>query len=922
MNNFRLWFILFLLVPGPAMTIYGQEQGDNLKALFQDAEYFLMTEDYPEALSAYLRMNRSDNENANIAYRIGMCYLNIPGQKTKAVPYLEMASKHISAKYNESTFGEKAAPLQTLFLLGTAYQIANKLEQAKGVFRQYESFLNVKDVYESDYVDRQIAACDYAAMQMKEPVPVEVTDMGKIIPRDRPDFGAVMSADGNTILYMTEEKFYKAIWMVKKTNNRWSNPVNLTPQVGSDGDAYPTSISRDGTTMYLVRLSGFDADIYISHFEHETWSKMKKLDKPVNSKYYETHACIAPDEKTLYFTSNRKNGLGGIDIYYSTLDKKGRWSEPVNLGPVINTPYNEETPFICDDGVTLYFSSQGHEGMGGFDIFKSQKQPDGNWSEPVNIGYPLNTTDDNLFFYPLENGAKALYTGSLGVGNKYGIVNEIEIRPSPLAKNVLINGSLTTGDNLKDFGQGFTIRIVDKKTNDTISILKPDPETGVFSDSLTNGNYEIIASAVGYEKQVKTLNIQSDYQRSDMNLNINMIPEKVSTGEYVVIKDILFDFNSSTLTDKAILDIERLYQVMMRYPDLYLEVAGHTDSRGEAGYNYELSKKRAHAVINYLNGKGIDPVRFVSRGMGETSNIAMNVNPDGTDNPEGRRLNRSVEIRIIQPENYRVKIEPIPVPDYLKPDNNVEYTIELSRSAQTLDNRIFDPLHIISGEPVKEEFADSVYTYTFGRFYSYIQAEELLKSYVEASFPSARVIKTNELPLPAQEPAIIGGTENQHFAIQIVALRKPADMRNFRTMRDVKMIKGDDGFYRIVYGNYDSKSEAMKDLDETKKRGFDDAFVIDLSQLHQRNATLAREGNTQGQKIFYTIQLKALRTPVGKSYFLHLSGIRVIHGNDGIFRYIYHEFSDLDEAGKELERIKNMGYSDAFVRKTSQIPGY
>ena len=126
-------------------------------------------------------------------------------------------------------------------------------------------------------------------------------------------------------------------------------------------------------------------------------------------------------------------------------------------------------------------------------------------------------------------------------------------------------------------------------------------------------------------------------------------------------------------------------------------------------------------------------------------------------------------------------------------------------------------------------------------------------------------------------------------------------------MRDVKMIKGDDGFYRIVYGNYDSKSEAMKDLDETKKRGFDDAFVIDLSQLHQRNATLAREGNTHGQRILYTIQLKALRTPVGKSYFLHLSGIRVIHGNDGIFRYIYHEFSDLDEAGKELERIKNWG---------------
>ena len=425
--------------------MHGQEQEDNLKALFQDAEYFLMTEDYPEALSAYLRMNRSDNENANIAYRIGMCYLNIPGQKTKAVPYLEMASKHISAKYNESTFGERAAPLQTLFLLGTAYQIANKLEQAKEAFRQYKSFLKVKDVYEIDYVDRQIAACDYAAMQMKEPVPVEITNMGKIIPQGQAGFRSCDVRRREYDPVYDGRKILQGHLDGKKNNNRWSNPVNLTPQVGSDGDAYPTSISRDGTTIYLVRSSDFDADIYISHFEHETWSKMKKLDKPVNSKYYETHASISPDGKTLYFTSNRKDGLGGMDIYYSTLDKKGKWSDPVNLGPVINTPYNEETPFICDDGITLYFSSQGHEGMGGFDIFKSQKQSDGNWSEPVNIGYPLNTTDDNLFFYPLENGKKALYTGSLGDGNEYGIVKEIEIRPSTLAKNVLINGRLEPG---------------------------------------------------------------------------------------------------------------------------------------------------------------------------------------------------------------------------------------------------------------------------------------------------------------------------------------------------------------------------------------------------------------------------------------------------------------------------------------------
>ncbi|HYW94383.1 MAG TPA: OmpA family protein [Bacteroidales bacterium] len=893
----------------------GQGEQDK-RALFQDAEYFLMTEDYQEALSAYLRLNWADRQNANIAYRIGMCYLNIPGEKIKALPYLKLATQHISDRYTESTFNERQAPPQTLFLLGTAYQIDNQLEKAKQAFRKYKTYLKVKDVYEIDFVNRQIKACDIAARLMNEPVPVKAQIADDIIPQNRSNFGAVLSIDGNTIMYMTEEKFYKAIWMVKKQHNTWTNPVNITPQVESDGDARPTSLSPDGTTLYLVRSSDFDADIYVSHFSQGTWSKMKKLGKPVNTKYYETHASISPDGNTLYFTSNRKDGLGGMDIYSSKRDKKGKWSDPVNLGPDINTPYNEATPFICQDGVTLFFSSQGHESMGGFDTYKSTKQPNGQWSEPVNIGYPLNTTDDNMFFYPVDNGKKALYAGAMGNRNDYGSVKEIDIRPVKPGKQVAINGKLQTGDNLNELDTSFVIVILNKNDNDTIDIVKPDPATGIFSDSLFTGNYEFIASANGYQTQVKSVSLQDDYQRSTLDLDFDLVSEKVSSGEYIVIKNILFDYNSHALSDAAILDIERLYQVMKKYHDLYVEVIGHTDSRGNAAYNYELSQKRAHAVIRYLTGKGIDPVRFVSKGVGETSNIALNVNPDGTDNPEGRRLNRSAEIRILQPEHYKVRIEPVAIPDYLKPDRINVFTIRLLTSPEPLNNNRFDPLHKISGEPVNEEYTGNTYNYTFGKFYSRIQAEELLKSYVIQSYPSAEVIKSNDLPGREALRAKVGPSGGNQFGIQIIALRKPANLSSFSNLDDVEVIKSDDGFYRVIYGNFDSRQEADRDLDKVKRRGYDDAFVIDLSRLHKKQ----QSGNGQGG--LYTIQLKALRTPVRKSYFARLGNIRVIEGDDGIFRYLYLEFSDLITAQQELSRIKKLGFSDAFVRKTSQIPGY
>ena len=183
--------------------------------------------------------------------------------------------------------------------------------------------------------------------------------------------------------------------------------MNITPQIQSDGDQQVNSLSFDGKEMYLNKEDNFNSDIYYSRFEDNQWTRSVPLGKQINTKYWESHACISPDGKELLLTSNRKESHGGMDIFVSTLNEDGEWSEPVNLGDTINTELNEDSPFLTADGKRLYFSSQGHYNIGGYDIFYADRQPDGSWGKPVNLGYPMNTTDDDLFYMPLGDGKLA-----------------------------------------------------------------------------------------------------------------------------------------------------------------------------------------------------------------------------------------------------------------------------------------------------------------------------------------------------------------------------------------------------------------------------------------------------------------------------------------------------------------------------------
>jgi tetratricopeptide (TPR) repeat protein len=382
---------------------------DALKETFYEAEYYILYEDYNEALSLYLNLLNNGLDNAYINHRIGECYLQIPGQKAKSIPYLEEACKDLTKVIKEGSFKETNAPFRTLFYLACAYQVNNELDKAIETFEAFRQKLTDNKIYNTEYIEKQIQSCEIAKELMNDPKEIKESNVGDKINDGFPNIRPVISSNENCMVYVSKLKFYDAIFFTKKVGDEWTAPKNITPEINSDGDYYSCYISSYGKTLLLYKYDSYNSDIYISHrVKNERWTTPEKLNKHINSKFQETFASLSEDGKTIYFVSDRKGGFGGTDIYKSVFDEKTNdWGEAINLGSEVNTPLNEETPILSKDGKKLYFSSQGHYNMGGFDIFCAQLNQNGEWEKPNNLGYPINSTDDNLFFFPVGDGTKA-----------------------------------------------------------------------------------------------------------------------------------------------------------------------------------------------------------------------------------------------------------------------------------------------------------------------------------------------------------------------------------------------------------------------------------------------------------------------------------------------------------------------------------
>lgn len=390
------------------ISAFGQNN-KKLQDAFLDAEYFMMKEEYADALPYYLQLYEKLPENANISFCIGVCYLNIPGKKNLSINFLETACKNLSAKHKEGTINQVTAPYYALFDLGKAYRVNYMFDKAKEAFTRYSETLLPDDRENNDFVKHEIEVCDNAKELIEKPVSFSEENIGELFNDDKGEFNPLFSADGKSFAYMVSLKFYDAVMFSRLIDGKWAVPINITPDLQTDGDFYISCLSGDGRLLFLSKDDNYDSDIYSSTFDGASWSPVAILNKNINTKFWESHGFISEDGNQLVFASDKPGGFGGLDLYVSN-KVNGDWGPAVNLGPEINTLFNEDRPSLINNGKTLFFSSQGHENMGGYDIFTTDMQSDGSWSNPKNLGYPLNTPDDDIFFMPSADGKSGYYS--------------------------------------------------------------------------------------------------------------------------------------------------------------------------------------------------------------------------------------------------------------------------------------------------------------------------------------------------------------------------------------------------------------------------------------------------------------------------------------------------------------------------------
>lgn len=406
---------LFLFILG---TSHGQF--NKIKEIYQEGEDFFIEEDYKEAIYYFLQVIDKGYINPNLEFKVGVCYLNIPGEEYKAVAHLEEASKHITQKYKLNNISERQAPLHSLFYLGNAYRIDNQLDKALAVYDKFVNSPHYEGNYNLNIVETEIRACERAKLIQDSPIKVDWERLPDIINTPNTDSNPIVSVNENCIAYLTALKLYNAVYFARKVNGEWQTPENINPQILSDGDMVPAALSANGDELYLIKTSDTNKDIYFSRFTDGKWTIAKPLNKNINTIRDEVSASISADGKTLYFASNRKESRGGYDLFKSLKNANGEWGKAESLGKTINTREDEMSPSISPDGKNLYFSSKEHYNMGGFDIFHSQLGKDGKWEVPQNVGYPLNTTNDNNGFVIINNEG----VGYISKSTKPGLGNE------------------------------------------------------------------------------------------------------------------------------------------------------------------------------------------------------------------------------------------------------------------------------------------------------------------------------------------------------------------------------------------------------------------------------------------------------------------------------------------------------------------
>lgn len=673
--------------------------------------------DFRAALNEYLLLLPQDPKNTDLNFYIANCYLETNIDKTKAIEYLEFVTSQ--EKYDK----------EALYQLGRAYHFAHRFDDAIVAYNKYKDFSRGKD----DNIipgDRCIEMAFNAKELAKYPIDVTFENLGSSINTAYPEFNPFIPEDESFIVFTTKRPDclglqldydgYKTadIYRARERKGSFIEARNIGSSVNTEWVEECVGISADGTELlvYIDNFDGYD-DIYVSPRKGRFFDEYSSLGENINSDDVEVAASMSVDGSLLFLAREAPGGKGGTDIYMARRLPNGKWGKPKNLGETINTQYNESFPHLMADMKTLYFCSEGHTSMGGFDIFTSTwDELTETWSTPRNIGYPANTVDDdyNISFSTTGRYGYGSYFRPDGFGERD--IYRITFNSVP-APTTLLRGSITNIADTLELSPNseiddYTMTITDNSTNELIGYYRPNKRTSNYISILPPGEYCVYVESPMFfdtsavveiygKKSFVTEIIQDFTLRPDPNakkrrnaltqpeppkteeevdltdeeklmeqiaaleaeleqydkskelgynpdlLNLTDPNRKFKIGDKIILERIYFDFDKYDIRDESVVELSKLYTFLNQNPEVIVEISGHTDSKGSDDYNLQLSRNRAKSVVTWLKKRGIKSKRVQAKGYGESRPIADNINPDGSDNPDGRQMNRRIELRIL-----------------------------------------------------------------------------------------------------------------------------------------------------------------------------------------------------------------------------------------------------------------------------------
>lgn len=614
-----------LLIVG--LMSFGALFAQTEEKFIQKAEKFYADGSYAAAIEYFEQAYALNQKNATLNYKLGLAYLKST-YKTKSLKYLLEAEKLTSP-----------VPLEMFLNIGRAYHVNMQFDKAIEYYKKSDpNNINKK------LISKVLGECEFAKKYLANPKPYKIANLGDKLNTQLPEYYPHITSDFQT-MYFTGRRpdskggkleadgiFFEDIYQSLNRGGAWDEPRNMK-SLNSEGHDACIGLAKDGQTMYIYKdLNG--GDIYESLLDGEQWTTPKAV--PFNTEFFESSVSISADGKKMYFV---RNSGGQKDILMCSKGSAGNWSKPVKMNSNINTEYDEESPFIHDDGKTLYFSSKGHSTMGGYDIFKTVNGP-GGWSKPENLGSPVNSVGDDIYFTLSANGKFGFFSsekdGGYGKQDLYSVTMPVAAKAPDL---VLLKGKVE--EEIGGEAIEAKITVVNNATREVVATLKSNSKSGKYMISLPAGvNYNVTIEKDGHLFQSQNIQLDTNSGYKEVVNNVKML--NVKAGSKIILNNIFFDTSKDALRPESMEELDRLVKMLKEHLELKIEISGHTDNRGDEKANQALSLKRAQNVVNYLVTNGITKARLTSKGYGSSKGIASN------DTDEGRKQNRRTEFMIVE----------------------------------------------------------------------------------------------------------------------------------------------------------------------------------------------------------------------------------------------------------------------------------